>query len=192
MLLGRDKDRSRNVLEAYVHDFGELAHAASDVPSAQEEGRGFREAYEQTMFKSGSYATSTQAIAAADVVVNATPLGMCQGDPAPFDPALLREGQVAFDVVYGHGSTAFCVGARQAGCMMLDGSGMLVAQAVVTVQTVCDAVGVSLGLSFDELFSFMAAARDFVLLRRGVVLFNCRRCCALRISGGRIACWHSH
>ncbi len=163
VLLGRDKHRARGVLEAYVGDFGRLAHATIDLPPACEGHRSFREAYGETAFKFGSYATSTQAISAADVVVNATPLGMRAGDPAPFDIALFREGQTAFDVVYGHGDTAFCVGARAAGCRTFDGSGMLVAQAVVTAQTVCDIAGASLPLSFGELFDFMAEAAGFSL-----------------------------
>ena len=163
VLLGRDKQRCRAVLETYVRDFGTLAHATIDLPAADDGRRSFREAFEDTAFKFGSYATSTQAISAADVVVNATPLGMGAGDPAPFDPALFRPGQTAFDVVYGHGDTAFLAGARDAGCCALDGSGMLVGQAVVTAQTVCDIVGASLVPSFDELFAFMADAAGFSL-----------------------------
>lgn len=163
VLLGRDKQRCRAVLETYVRDFGTLAHATIDLPAADDGRRSFREAFEDTAFRFGSYATSTQAISAADVVVNATPLGMGAGDPAPFDPALFRPGQTAFDVVYGHGDTAFLAGARDAGCCALDGSGMLVGQAVVTAQTVCDIVGAPLVPSFDELFAFMADAAGFSL-----------------------------
>ena len=71
-----------------MRDFGTLAHATIDLPATDDGRRSFREAFEDTAFKFGSYATSTQAISAADVVVNATPLGMGAGDPAPFDPAL--------------------------------------------------------------------------------------------------------
>ena len=56
-------------------------------------------------------------------MVNATPLGMQAGDPAPFDTALFQPGQRAFDVVYGHGETAFVAGARAAGCTVSDGAG---------------------------------------------------------------------
>lgn len=163
VLLGRDRQRSRSILEEYVQDFGALAYATVDLPAAGEGHLSFREAYDVVSFKFGSYETSKQAIAAADVVVNATPLGMREGDPAPFEAALFREGQVAFDVVYGHGETAFIAGARQAGCRTLDGSGMLVGQAVVTAQTVCDIAGVSLEMQPGELFSFMASAAGFSL-----------------------------
>ena len=76
MLVGRDKERSRKVLEGYVERFGLLANATVDLPAAQAHHRSFRTAYERTTFKFGSYTTSTKALAAADLVVNATPLGM--------------------------------------------------------------------------------------------------------------------
>ena len=78
-----------------------------------------------------------------------------------FDVSLFREGQRAFDVVYAHGETAFAVGAKAAGCTFADGGGMLVAQAVATVQAVCDVSGIDCELSFDELFEIMANAAGF-------------------------------
>ena len=164
VLVGRDRDRSRAVLERYVQAFGELAHATIDLPAVVEGHRSFKAAYDETKFKFGSYATSTQAISAADVIVDATSLGMNEGDPAPFDASLFRSGQFAFDVVYGHGETAFCRGAEAAGCTVRNGAGMLVAQAAITAQTVCDIEGVSLDEAFptfDDLFSFMAHAAGF-------------------------------
>ncbi len=106
MLVGRDKERSRKVLEGYVERFGLLANATVDLPAAQAHHRSFRTAYERTTFKFGSYTTSTKALAAADLVVNATPLGMNEGDGSPFDVELLSAGQTVFDAVYGHGETA--------------------------------------------------------------------------------------
>lgn len=161
LLVGRDKERTRSVLEGYVERFGLLANATIDLPAAQPHHRSFRTAYERTTFKFGSYATSEKALASVDLVVNATPLGMNEGDPAPFDPTLLRPGQTAFDAVYGHGETAFLRGAREAGCTAFDGAGMLVAQAVATVGTVCDLAEVDLTLTFDELFPLMAEAAGF-------------------------------
>ena len=163
MLVGRDKERSRSVLESYVERFGLLANATVDLPAAQAHHRSFRTAYERTTFKFGSYTTSTKALAAVDLVVNATPLGMNEGDGAPFEPALLRAGQTVFDAVYGHGETALLRAAREAGCTVHDGAGMLVAQAVSTVHAVCDLAEVDVSLSDDELFSLMAEAAGFDL-----------------------------
>ena len=75
--------------------------------------------------------------------------------------ALYRAGKRAFDVVYAHGETAFAAGAKAAGCTFADGGGMLVAQAVATVQAVCDVSGIDCELSFDELFEIMANAAGF-------------------------------
>ncbi|MEF9875433.1 shikimate dehydrogenase family protein [Gordonibacter sp.] len=161
VLVGRDKERSRQVLETYVEAFDQLAHAAVDLPAAQEHHRSFRTAYDQTAFKFGSYATSTQAIGSADLVVNATTLGMKPDDPAPFEVGLLHEGQCVFDAVYGHGETALVVGARTAGCMVHDGAGMLVAQAVSSVQAVIDIAGADVDLEGIDLFSLMAEAAGF-------------------------------
>lgn len=163
MLVGRDKERSRKVLEGYVERFGLLANATVDLPSAQAHHRSFRTAYERTTFKFGSYTTSTKALAAADLVVNATPLGMNAGDEPAFDTGLLCPDQTVFDAVYGHGETALVRAAREAGCTVHDGAGMLVAQAVSTVRTVCDLAEIEVSLSDDELFSLMAEAAGFDL-----------------------------
>ena len=67
-------------------------------------------------------------IADADLVVNATPLGM-DGFPAlPLDPAVLRSGQVVADLVYQPQRTALLEAAASRGCRTVDGLGMLVHQ----------------------------------------------------------------
>ena len=161
LLVGRDKERTRRTLEGYVERFGLMATATIDLPPARPHHRSFRTAYERTVFKFGSYSTSEKALASADLVVNATPLGMGEGDPAPFDVSLLRPRQTVFDAVYGHGATALLAAAREAGCTVFDGAGMLVAQAVATVLTVCDLAGVDVPLDEDELFDLMAQAAGF-------------------------------
>ena len=161
LLLSRDRARSQEVVNGYLAEYHRLANATIALPAAREGERAFREALEQTRFQFGSYATSTQAIAASDVVVNATPLGMNAGDPSPFDTALLHEGQTVFDCVYGHGETALLAGARAAGCAAHDGAGMLVAQAVATARILFDLEGVECARSDDELFALMARAAGF-------------------------------
>ena len=163
MLVGRDKERSRSVLESYVERFGLLANATVDLPAAQAHHRSFRTAYERTTFKFGSYTTSTKALAAVDLVVNATPLGMNEGDDAPFDTALLRVGQTVFDAVYGHGVTALVAKATAAGCAVFDGRGMLVAQAVATAVMLLEIAGADVGFSREEMFDIMAEAAGFDL-----------------------------
>ena len=59
VLVGRDRERAQSVLQDYVDEFGRLSSAAIDLPAASEHHRSFREAYDATAFKFGSYATST-------------------------------------------------------------------------------------------------------------------------------------
>lgn len=161
LLLSRDRAHSMDVMQVYVDDYGEMVTGSIDLPATKEHHRSLHEAYSATTFKFGSYSTSTQAIENADLVVNATPLGMNEGDSAPFDTALLREGQWVFDCVYGHGDTTLTAAACAASCVVFDGAGMLVAQAVASVEAVVDISGVDVDLSKLDLFELMAQAADF-------------------------------
>lgn len=69
-----------------------------------------------------------------DLVCNATPMGMEDGDPLPIDAGLLRENMFVGDVVAGHGETAFIRAAREAGCRTADGDAMVVA----VLDVMCD------------------------------------------------------
>ncbi len=73
-----------------------------------------------------------EAVSAADLVVNATPVGMAGGAPADewlVPPDLLGPGQVAADLVYAPRPTRWLGDAAAAGATVLDGLGMLVHQA---------------------------------------------------------------
>ena len=64
----------------------------------------------------------------ADLIVNATSLGLHEGDPAPWTPAArLRPGQVAYDLIYNR-KTEFLRLAAEQGAQAIDGLGMLVQQ----------------------------------------------------------------
>jgi shikimate dehydrogenase len=69
-----------------------------------------------------------EAIAGADLVVNATSVGMADGR-LPFEPSLLTPGQVVADVVYHPSPTPLVAAARERGNVAIDGLGMLVHQA---------------------------------------------------------------
>lgn len=161
VLLGRDKAKAEKVLRAYADEFSQLAHATIDLPAAKSHHLSFRQTFEQAKFKFGAYESSRNTIAGADLIVDATPLGMKAGDLAPFDTGLLSAGQTVLDVVYGHGETALAAAAGKAGCVFADGRGMLVGQAVVTFEIVRDICELDCALSSDELFSLMAAAAGF-------------------------------
>ena len=102
-----------------------------------------------------------EVIASSDVVVDATPLGMKPGDPAPFDVSVLKPEQAVFDVVYGHGETALVAAARERGCRTFDGSGMLVAQAVETLRFFASTTEAFSIPAHADMFAIMAEAAGF-------------------------------
>lgn len=68
------------------------------------------------------------ALLGADLVVNATPIGM-RDDAVPVNPAVLRRGAACLDLVYRRtGPTTFVQLARQQGRRAHDGLGMLIGQ----------------------------------------------------------------
>ena len=64
-----------------------------------------------------------------DIIINATPLGMKPDDPLPIDPELITSGAVVYDLVYRN--TALLQEAVQKGAKAINGSGMLLWQAVL-------------------------------------------------------------
>lgn len=73
-------------------------------------------------------------IEAADLVVNATPLGMGSGDPLPLPGEWLQPGQVVADMIYMPKETPLLVAAAVRGAKPVGGLGMLVAQGAISVE----------------------------------------------------------
>ena len=142
-LLGRDSAKAQRALGSYC------ARLSAE--------------YGETELLAGSYGENAEALSNASLIVDATPLGMQPGDPAPFDTAVLSADQVVFDVVYGHGETALLHAARKAGCRAYDGAGMLVAQAVETVVDIAAITGLFDIPAETDLFAIMAEAAGFDL-----------------------------
>ena len=65
----------------------------------------------------------------ADLVINATPLGMSAGDPLPIDTSLLRRNHVVVDFIYQPAVTPLLEAAAEVGAATLNGTGMLLYQA---------------------------------------------------------------
>ena len=63
-----------------------------------------------------------------DIVVNATPLGMNEGDPLPMDMSGLRPGTFVGEVVMKQAITAFLAAAEERGCEIQVGTDMLFEQ----------------------------------------------------------------
>ncbi len=79
---------------------------------------------------------TTADLGAADVVINATPIGMGvvvgqdgSPEPLPFDPELLQDGQLLIDLIYHPAVTPLLRVARERGIRTVNGLGMLIHQA---------------------------------------------------------------
>lgn len=69
------------------------------------------------------------AVAEADLIVNATSLGLHEGDPMPISPDFLRPGQLVYDIVTHE--TALHRAAQERGCTTATGQGMLLWQGAI-------------------------------------------------------------
>ena len=66
--------------------------------------------------------------AEADLIVNATSLGLHEGDPLPWDAFVpFRPGQIVYDLIYNRPTELLAL-ARSQGAAAIDGLGMLVHQ----------------------------------------------------------------
>ena len=108
-----------------VHALGGVG--ASDVAIVN---RSARRATETAALADVARVAESTAITGADIVVNATSVGM-GSDESPCDPELLRPQHVVADIVYHPLDTALLRAARSAGAHTVDGLGMLVHQAVL-------------------------------------------------------------
>jgi shikimate dehydrogenase len=101
----------------------------------------------------------------ADVVVNATPLGMGvvvtkagEPEPLPIEPTLLGDGQMVVDLVYHPAVTPLAEAARAQGVRTVNGLGMLIHQAAHAFRT---------WTSEEPPLEAMSAAALAALLHRG-------------------------
>ena len=69
-------------------------------------------------------------LADANLVINATTLGMKVGDTSPISLKSMSENCTYFDCIYGHGETAFIRHAQEVRAPYYDGAGMLEFQAI--------------------------------------------------------------
>ncbi|HXX82092.1 MAG TPA: shikimate dehydrogenase [Thermodesulfovibrionales bacterium] len=67
-----------------------------------------------------------------DIVINATPLGLKDTDPSPFNTDLLSEPMIVCDLIYR--DTALLNAASEKGCRVLNGLGMLLHQGVLAFE----------------------------------------------------------
>ncbi|MBS3957736.1 MAG: shikimate dehydrogenase [Clostridiales bacterium] len=78
--------------------------------------------------------TGEESVSAADLIVNATPIGMEPGDPAPVPAKWLRANHVVADMIYAAADTPLVAAARASGAHAVDGLGMLVCQGATAIE----------------------------------------------------------
>jgi shikimate dehydrogenase len=81
----------------------------------------------------GRVANARDAVFDAELVVNATPVGMTE-DGMAVDPDLLRPHHALLDLIYHPSTTPLLAAAAERGCAVANGLGMLVHQAAHAVQ----------------------------------------------------------
>lgn len=101
-----------------------------------------------------------EVVRGADLVVNATPLGMQPGDPSPVPAAWMRSGQIVADMIYRSEPTPIVAAARSIGATAVDGLGMLVAQGATALEIWC---GESCGAASREVMR--STAEEALALR---------------------------
>lgn len=94
-----------------------------NAASAQALGERLRQHYPQLEVRTGSNDP-----AGHDLVVNATPMGMNEGDPLPMDVSRIAPGSFVGEVVMKSEMTAFLAAAQARGCTVQIGSDMLFEQ----------------------------------------------------------------
>jgi shikimate dehydrogenase len=95
---------------------------------------GFGEVSALPTMKVIDYGEVAEALAVADLLIDATSVGMNSADGSVVPLEALRPELIVFDVVYGHGKTALIRGAHDVGAKAIDGLGMLIEQAALTIE----------------------------------------------------------
>src|SRR5574337_279006 len=68
------------------------------------------------------------------LMVNATSIGLHPSDPPPIDPRLLQSGALVHDLIYRPRETALLREAKQRGCRVVGGLGMLLYQGALAFE----------------------------------------------------------
>jgi shikimate dehydrogenase len=114
-----------------------VGHAALDlgaghlivVDAARERATALVQALARSFDPARVSAGEPEAVADADGLIQATPVGMVGHPGTPLDPALLHPGLWVAEVIYRPLETELLRRARELGCRTLDGGGMVVNQA---------------------------------------------------------------
>ena len=98
------------------------------------------------------YSECETEVANADIVVNATTLGMKSDDTFPVNSSAFNKNQFVLDCIYGHGHTDFMQKATHAKATCFDGRGMLAAQGSLFFMELCKVYGIKIKYSREEIY----------------------------------------
>ncbi len=112
--------------EIFVTDIAD--HAVDELR------RHFEKYYDHRRFKAVYKNNFKESLDAADLLVQATPLGMHDGDPSPIDPALLHPGLRIYDLVYNRPATKLVEEASRMKLHAITGLGMLLCQGAIAFE----------------------------------------------------------
>jgi shikimate dehydrogenase len=91
--------------------------------------------WHQVPIEAGRLGERVEALAEATLIMNATPLGVHEGDPSPVPGEALRRGLLIYDIVYNRGGlTALQSEALSARALVCDGMAQIFEQAPFTFQ----------------------------------------------------------
>lgn len=122
---------SRGVLFA----LGRLARSITIINRSEERALSLREDFRAAGGLAEVSATSRmeESLSSADLLVNATPVGLKEGDPCPVPINCLRRDLSVYDMVY-HRETSLVKASREAGAISVGGLGMLVNQGALSFE----------------------------------------------------------
>ena len=172
-ILSRDEEKAkrfisqfevmyRRMLSLQMTEDDAVVSVRSDLTDSM---RALEDYQSPVQFHALSDQTLPVALEQATVLIDATPLGMQAGDPAAVPGVLLHSRLTVLDTVYGHGETAIMAAARAAGAQALDGLGMLIEQAALSIEHWSEDLGISQVIAPRET---MLQAAQAELKRRGV------------------------
>jgi shikimate dehydrogenase len=124
-------------------DMGDIAQLSVDLLDNGLSANGLP-AIEPLSYDQLCSAVAAGQLPVADFLIDATPVGMAATQALLVPTELLHPKMTVVDVVYGHGETALAIAARQAGALAIDGLGMLVEQAALTIEVWAKARGLAI------------------------------------------------
>ena len=108
----------------------------TDIDAIMAEGlkKHYEKYYEKDKLETIKMSNLESALATADLLVQATPVGMKEGDPSPVDAQLLRPGLRVYDLVYNRPMTKLVETATRNKLHAVTGLGMLLYQGAIAFE----------------------------------------------------------